>query len=133
MKKILFWIPFIIYSLVLIRLLLTPSQRIPPSLMSLGDHVLHLTAFAGLKFFYFAAVSKFFRYFDKSILFVLLSIFYLSIVGGILELLQLSVPGRKSSWIDFFCNILGLFVGLILSFAMLYLVRRWREITVERN
>ncbi len=128
MKKLLYWIPFVVYSVVLVHLLLTPAENIPSFFMNKGDKILHLTAFAGLKYFYFAAHTEFFRHLNKGFEFVLYGIVGLAAAGGVLEILQAMVPGRSSSITDIYFNVAGLIIGLLVALANFYCVKFLRKV-----
>ena len=128
MRRLIYWIPFVVYSIVLVHLLLTPAEDIPPFLMNRGDKILHLTAFAGLKFFYIAAITEFFSCFKQGIGFILFSFIGLVLAGGIIEIIQTMVPGRSGSIVDFYFNVAGLFIGLLVAMINFYVVGYIRQI-----
>lgn len=118
MKKLLYWLPFSVYSLVLVRLLLSPSNELPTFLAEQSDKLLHLMAFAGLMFFYLLAITQFFSKPKLNAQSFFVGFLLLSLLGGILEILQQFVPGRNTSISDFWFNNFGLAAGFILFWVL---------------
>ncbi|MFN4298220.1 MAG: VanZ family protein [Thermaurantimonas sp.] len=127
MKKSIYWIPFSIYSLVLMRLLLSPSYELSSFLVEQDDKLLHSIAFAVLIFLYLLAITHFFCKSELKPQLLLVGFFILSMTGGILEILQKFVPGRKTSISDFWFNNLGLATGLLLFLALKHLLKLFKK------
>ncbi|MCX8148104.1 MAG: VanZ family protein [Thermaurantimonas aggregans] len=122
MRRIVYWIPFTVYSAVLVYLLLSPSAQLPEYLLEQSDKILHLISFAGLKFFYLTAVSRFYQKSDLNTSILIHGFLLLSISGGIIEVLQSVVPGRNASLSDFLFNNIGLVSGLLVFILFRYVL-----------
>lgn len=133
MKKSLYWLPFVLYSIVMVKLLLTPADRIPPLLMSQGDKILHLLAFAGLIFFYAAGITSFFTNSQIRPVHWIVSFVCLSAAGGLIEFLQMMVPGRNGSLEDFYFNNIGLAIGLIFSLVFMFVIGIVRSLSIFKK
>ena len=93
-------------------LALTPQ---PPASIDLGwDKLNHLSAFAAMAF------AGFFS-FPDSVRQRVAMLFVLMAYGGLIEIVQLYIPGRTGEWADLLADSLGIGIGA----AMAMLIMRW--------
>lgn len=96
-------------------LALTPK---PPVAVTLGwDKLNHMAAFTALAFAAYRSVRI-------SLGRLLLMSGALLAFGGLIEVLQLFVPGRSCDWADLFADSIGIACGVAIAASMFWIVRR---------
>ena len=100
------WVLVILWSMVIVYYSLTPAV---PGAKIFGDKVLHMASYFVLSLFYFNALK------EKSEKAVYYSIFFATMYGFLLELLQLFVPYRSFSILDIAINSTGALIAPVIA------------------
>ena len=101
------WVPFLIYTLLIIQGAILRPNRIPAFIYRINDKLLH-----GLEFFllFFLALNAFLgmRWRRSEAM----AVIYCAFMGGLTEFLQLYVPGRSCDVKDWLADMAGTLFGL---------------------
>lgn len=122
------WSLFLGYSVLLLVLFLLPPEQIPEEIASANDKLLHFLDFFLLALLAFEALlSSSHSVFSlrPALKAVGFSLFY----GAFLECLQLTVPGRESSFTDWLADTMGILAASGI-FRISRLTRPARRVTV---
>jgi VanZ family protein len=110
------WRTLLVLLIVVVSYLaLTPA---PPKDLTLGwDKFNHMAAFAALTIAAYGGVRV-------SLGRLLLLSASLLAFGGLIEILQLFVPGRSCEWGDLFADSIGIAFGMLVAAAVFHVLRR---------
>ena len=100
------WVLVVLWSMVIVYYSLTPAV---PGAKIFGEKVLHMASYFVLSLFYFNALKA---KGDKAVYY---SIFFATMYGFLLELLQLFVPYRSFSMLDLVVNSVGALAAPIVA------------------
>lgn len=111
-KVVLVYLPLVIYWILLFTLTSLPTNSVPS--VGVNDKVEHFAAYFVLSFLlYFTLIFQ-----QKSITLkknaFLFSILFVILYGILDEVHQLLIPGRSCEFLDFFADVLGGVLGMIL-------------------
>lgn len=112
MKKfLLFWVPVLVWAVVILLISSVPSYRLPKTRLVFLDKIVHLSeyfVFSALMARAFSCASKFVR--GKYLIFT-------AVLGAVFALLdevhQIFLPTRSFDLWDLFFDVLGVFAGLM--------------------
>lgn len=105
-----YW-PVVLWAVVIFGLHIMPTDRIPkpPSWSFSVDKVVHFFLFAGLSFLMLRYRHLKQGRWDGMMIFAIVVI--ASLYGGLMEAVQLAVPGREFNLVDLVADVLGALAG----------------------
>lgn len=115
--KYFFYIPLVLYWILLLVLTSLPSDALPT--VAFSDKVNHFLAYFGLAVLLGGTLYHQKRFSFFSVNYVLATIIISSVYGIIDELHQLFIPGRYAEFYDWLANFTGVLAGTFLIYMFL--------------
>lgn len=123
LKKLLKWVPAVVICSISVYLSSQPTIEKMPSFWN-ADKLVHVVCFGGLSFWVaFACNLK-----ANSLKEIILPLSIVSIYGIIDEIHQSFTPGRSCSVFDWIADTVGAFLGALIFFLIIKLIKRSKGI-----
>jgi VanZ family protein len=118
-KSLPYYIPAMIWLVVLLVAMLLPSNKIPSVVKGVNDKILHSGAYALAAFLFYLGQNHFFTKPKNHSLSLIIAAFILLIIGVIIEFLQENyIPGRSGSIRDILANMIGIAWGMLSAYVL---------------
>ncbi len=105
------YLPLKLYWLLIFVLTTIPGHALPKTI-KLGDKIEHLLAYFGLSVLLFLTVHFKYEFSVKKISFIVITV--VALYGAFDEIHQLLIPFRSADWLDFFADVLGGIIGILI-------------------